>query len=100
MAFVYLTDSGARYRVAGGNQEMDGMALVQTFTQGPVLGVSGSRMGCAFNCCFSGCQEEKINEMAEHSKPSFRLRLLGGFGSQIGCLPCFCGSQKGVQSAL
>ena len=38
---------------------------------------------------------EKINEMAEHSKPSFRLRLLGGFGSQIGCLLCFCGSQKG-----
>lgn len=37
---------------------------------------------------------EKINELAEHSKLSFRRWLLGGFGSQTGCLPCFCGSQK------
>lgn len=57
MAFVYLTDSCARYSVADGNQDTDGMALFQTLTQGPVLGASGFRMGCAFNCCFSGCQE-------------------------------------------
>lgn len=38
---------------------------------------------------------EKINETKEHSKPSFRLWLLGGFDSQTRYLPCFCGSQNG-----
>lgn len=57
MAFVYLTDSCARYSAAGGNQETGGIALFLTLTQGPVLSVSGFRVGCAFSCCFSGCQE-------------------------------------------
>lgn len=56
-AFIYLTNSCARYSAACGNQKMDGIVFFQTFTQGPVLVVSGFRMGCAFNCCFSGCQE-------------------------------------------
>lgn len=91
-AFVYLTASCGRYSVAGRNQEMDGMALSDFY--------SGSSAGCLWFpdgvCLFLWLPggTEKINEMAEHSKPSFRLQLLGGFGSQIGCLPCFCGSQR------
>jgi len=45
MAFVYPTDSCARPSAAGGDQEVDGMAPFQTFTQAAVLSVSGFQMG-------------------------------------------------------
>lgn len=32
MAFVYLTDAGARYNAAAGNEQTDGMAFFQTCT--------------------------------------------------------------------
>lgn len=57
MAFVYLSDSCARYSAADRKQGMNGMACFQASAQGTALAVSGFWVGCAFSHCFSGCQE-------------------------------------------